>query len=164
MCGRFVRFSPLWVFGDLFDCPAPLDSPVRAEWIAKLPADIRDYDLMTLASGFGPWFVGLKQSELPPHWKMALAVLLGLYPVVMLLAVFLGPYTNQWFGMAVAMLIGNAASVGILEWFAMPAIARLLGPWLRAKGEKGNAISILGGLLILGALAVLAVLFRQVTT
>ena len=29
MCGRFVRFSPLRVFGDLFDCPAPPELPAR---------------------------------------------------------------------------------------------------------------------------------------
>ena len=29
MCGRFVRFSPLRVFGDLFDCPAPPEMSAR---------------------------------------------------------------------------------------------------------------------------------------
>jgi len=29
MCGRFVRFSPLRVFGDLFHCPAPSELPAR---------------------------------------------------------------------------------------------------------------------------------------
>ena len=29
MCGRFVRFTPLRVLGDLFDCPAPPELPAR---------------------------------------------------------------------------------------------------------------------------------------
>ena len=29
MCGRFVRFTPLRVLGELFDCPAPPELPAR---------------------------------------------------------------------------------------------------------------------------------------
>ena len=69
---------------------------MRAEWIAKLRGEIGDFRLKTLPSGFGAWFAGLvdgSEGALPPSWKIALTVLLGLYPTVMLLAMFVGPYT-----------------------------------------------------------------------
>jgi uncharacterized protein len=160
--------QPEWVVVIHFDNSEALqrwlDSPVRAEWIAKLPAEIADFQLKTLSAGFGPWFAGLvDHGGLPPHWKMALAVLLGLYPTVMVLAIIVAPFTNAWFGLAVAMLIGNALSVALLEWWGGPLVNRLLAPWLRANGVKGKTLSVVGLVLILGVLGVLTLLFRQVT-
>ena len=70
-----------------------IDSPVRAEWSAKLPRGLGDFRLKTLPSGFGPWFAAQLDDPggQPPSWKMALTVLLGLYPTVMLLSILVGP-------------------------------------------------------------------------
>lgn len=150
-------------FSDAAALQAWLDSPVRAEWTSKLPAEVRDFRLKTLPAGFGVWFTRqLDDAGLPPHWKMALAVLLALYPIVMVLTMFLSPHTQR-FGLAVAMLIGNAASVCILEWWGMTALNHVLGPWFRARGASGRGVSLIGALLILGTLAMMALLFRQVT-
>jgi antibiotic biosynthesis monooxygenase (ABM) superfamily enzyme len=160
--------KPEWVVVIHFDNSETLkrwlESPIRAEWIAKLPTEIADFHVKTLSAGFGPWFAGLvDHGGLPPHWKMALTVLFGLYPTVMVIAIAVNPFTNAWFGLAVAMLIGNALSVAFLEWFGGPAVNRLLGPWLRADGEKGKTLSIVGLFLILAVLLVLTLLFRLVT-
>src|SRR5262249_46517507 len=50
----------------------------------------------------------------PPSWKIVMTVVLALFPTVMLLAVFPGPYTAP-LGFAAAMLIGNFLSVSILS-------------------------------------------------
>jgi uncharacterized protein len=140
-----------------------LDSPQRAEWIAKLPREIRDFHLKLLPAGFGPWFAGLPDDSGPlPHWKMFLTVLVGLYPTVMLLTFFLSPHTNR-FGLAVAMLIGNAASVAFLEWLGMPVMSRLLGPWLRANGKETRALSLVGLALMLAALGAMTFVFHLAT-
>jgi antibiotic biosynthesis monooxygenase (ABM) superfamily enzyme len=142
-----------------------LGSPVRAQWVEKLQAQVGDFELKALPGGFGPWFAGLSQGPEgapPPSWKMALAVLLGLYPTVMLLTLFPGPYTEP-LGLAFAMLIGNALSVAILQWAVMPVLNILLVPWLKANSHKQRAFSVGGFLLILVLLAGLALLFRQVT-
>jgi len=97
-----------------------------------------------------------------PSWKMALTVLLGLYPTVMVLTLFPGPYTEP-LGLALAMLIGNALSVSILQWAVMPVLNSLLAPWLRANSEQRRAYSVGGLFLILFFLAGFALLFRQVT-
>ncbi len=92
-----------------------IDSPVRAEWIKKLRDEIGDFQLKTLPSGFGAWFAGLEtgpEGEPPPSWKIAMTVLLGLYPTVMLLALLVGRYLSP-LGMAVSMLISNTLSVAI---------------------------------------------------
>jgi antibiotic biosynthesis monooxygenase (ABM) superfamily enzyme len=92
---------------------------------------------------------------------MALSVLLGLYPTVMLLAIVVGPHTNR-FGLAAAMLIGNAMSVSLLQWAVMPAVQAVLDPWLRASGPRGTAVTIWGSVLILLVLVGLMFFFRAV--
>jgi antibiotic biosynthesis monooxygenase (ABM) superfamily enzyme len=142
-----------------------VDSPVRAEWIGKLSAAIGDFRLKMLPTGFGPWFAGLvrgPETGLPPSWKIALTVFLGLYPTVMMLTVLVSPHTIPW-GKAVSMLIGNALSVALLQWAVMPALDKVLRPWLNAPKGGSKVLSVGGPVLILLLLGVLTVLFRQLT-
>jgi uncharacterized protein len=142
-----------------------LDSSVRAQWVERLQAQVGNFELKALPGGFGSWFASLEhcpEAVTPPSWKMALAVLLGLYPTVMVLTLFPGPYT-QPLGLAWAMLIGNALSVSILQWAVMPVLNILLAPWLKANSEQQRAWSVGGLFLMIVLLMGLAVLFRQVT-
>ncbi len=93
---------------------------------------------------------------------MALTVLLGLYPTVMVLTLFPGPYIEP-LGLAFAMLIGNALSVSILQWAVMPALNSVLAPWLKANSEQQRVFSVGALFLILVLLTGMALLFRQVT-
>jgi uncharacterized protein len=142
-----------------------LDSPVRAGWVKKLRDEIGDFQLRTLPSGFGVWFAGLAtgpEGEAPPSWKIALTVLLGLYPTVMLLVVLLGQYLSP-LGLAVSMLISNTLSVAIGQWLTMPFLTNGLRAWLNANGPDKRVLSIGGLALIWLVLAGLVVLFRLVT-
>jgi antibiotic biosynthesis monooxygenase (ABM) superfamily enzyme len=140
-----------------------LDSPARAGWVEKLRGRLGTFELKALPGGFGPWFAGLARGPAaPPSWKMVLTVLLGLYPTVMLLTLFPGRFTRP-LGLALAMLIGNALSVSILQWFVMPVLTTLLAPWLRPPADKQRVYSLAGLVLVLVLLAGLALLFRQVT-
>ncbi len=141
-----------------------LDSPARAEWVAKLRSQIGEFRLETLPGGFGSWFTGpsVEPDELPPGWKMVLVVLLGLYPTVILLTLTIGRVTDP-LGLAVGMLVGNALSVTILQYAVMPVLTRVFGPWLRANAPARRATSIAGAVTVLLLIVGLTVLFRQVT-
>jgi len=158
-----------WVVVIHFDDPGALqcwlDSPARAEWIGKLRSEMGDFHLKTLPAGFGAWFGGLVNGSdvvLPPSWKIALSVLLALYPTVMLLYICAAPYLNP-LGLAVSVLLSNALSVSILQWVVTPVLKRLLRPWLGADDRRQRALSIGGLVAILLLLAGMAILFRQVT-
>jgi uncharacterized protein len=142
-----------------------LDSPVRAEWVKKLRDEIGDFQLKTLPSGFGAWFAGLEtgpEGDPPPSWKMAMTVLLGLYPTVMLLALLVGRHLNP-LGMALSMLIANTLSVATCQWVVMPPLMNALGPWLNANAPDRRVFSIGGLALIWLFLGGLVMFFRVVT-
>lgn len=136
-----------------------LKSPTRAQWLAKLQGIEADFQLKTLPRGFGAWFA---QGAVPPGWKMVLTVVLGLYPTVMLLTLFVNPYSDR-LGRAASILIGCALSVCLLQWVVVPALRVLLARWLWARGRQGRALTICGLVLILLALGAMWLLFHAVT-
>ncbi len=137
-----------------------LDAPERAAWVAKLPHEARDFRMHTMPAGFGSWVAGQTADGTPvPHWKSFLLVLVGLYPVVMLLTLIVSPRTAG-FRMAFAMLVGNVLSVAILDWVGMPLLNRALAPWLGAHGRDGRLVSVVGAALIVAGLLGMALLFR----
>ena len=148
-----------------------LDSPERARWIADLSTELSDFTVKTLPRGFGPWFADADAPQpdsphaerLPPNWKMALVVLLALYPTVMLLTMFVTPWLAG-LGLAVSMLIGNALSVSMLQWGVMPRLTALLRRWLIAPQRQAWALNIGGAVAILAALACITSVFQLLAT
>ena len=130
---------------------------------AKLPAGFPNFRLKTLPTGFGAWFAAQLDHPAgqPPPWKMALTVLLGLYPTVMLLTILVGPLLAH-LGTAGSMLVGNALSVSILQWGFMPLLQPLLGPWLLAGADTSRTRSAVWLVLILIVLAGQATLFQRI--
>jgi len=137
------------------------DSPERHEWSGKLGDGMRDFRMKTLPDGFASWFAGMVEGG-PAPWQMALTVVLGLYPTVMMLNIFLG-HTLSPLGMAASMLVGNLLSVSILQWVVMPPLQRALRPWFQADGRK-KAATLGGGAVLIAALLLgMVVLLRRVT-
>jgi hypothetical protein len=158
-----------WVVILHFDDPRTLqnwlDSPTRADWLGKRPYETGDYRLKTLPSGFGAWFAGQIDASggaLPPSWKIALSVLLALYPTVMVLAI-LGLPPRGRFGLAVTMLISNILSVALLQWAVTPALKVVIAPWLRANGGDGRRVTVVGAIVILAVLGIMTALFRLIS-
>jgi hypothetical protein len=151
-------------FDDEATLQAWLDAPERKAWLAKLPQDALGFRQTTMPTGFGSWVAEQTADGTPvPHWKSFLLVLVGLYPVVMLLTLIVSPRIVD-LGMAFAMLVSNVLSVATLEWIVMPLLNRALAPWLRAHGRDGRLVSVVGAALIVGALLLMALIFRAVSS
>ena len=73
--------------------------------------------------------------SLPPTWKMAIATYLGLVPVIMTLALTLGPLIRSW-NFVMYNLVFNACVVALLTWVVMPLITRALQGWLHIDERK----------------------------
>lgn len=154
-----------WVIVIHFDSQPTLDawlnSSQRAEWIAKLPQEFRDIQLKTFPSGLGSYFaLFINPPPMPlPHLKAIFAVMLGLYPTIMLMTWFITPKLNH-LGLGISMLIGNILSVTFLEYVIMPGVSYLLRPWLHANAPEDRTTSIAGYALIAAALAFMVWFFH----
>lgn len=159
-----------WVTVVRFDSPGHLDtwidSDVRRKLIAKGEPLFAHVQLAKVGAGFPGWFTpgkdGGDAAGMPPSWKQALAVLLVLYPLVMLLSRYLFPFL-EGLPSPVAMFAGNAVSVAMLTWGMMPLVNRLLGFWLVPDAGARALKEALGlGVVLLGfVVSVVAFLVLQ---
>ena len=107
-----------------------LGSADRKSWMSELQTiDVCHEDISTLA-GMERWFT-LSQSErlLPPRYKTAALVLLGLYPLVLLLDVVLSPLLSG-LPRPVGLLASLLVSVSIMVWSVLPWLTRIFRGWL----------------------------------
>lgn len=128
----------------------------RARHVERLEPLVEGYSTRPLGSGLGGWFAfddAPVTAPEPPRWKQILMVTLGLYPTVMLLAVFLDPWLGRWVVFPVQMLIGNIICVSLLTWPVMPWLNRRFAPWLNPRGTERK--SGLLGACVIGVLLLL---------
>ncbi len=71
----------------------------------------------------------------PPRWKMAMATLLGVYPVSLLIGIVLSATLKQ-LPLPLNLLAVSAIIVTMLTWVVMPLITRLLHGWLNPPSQK----------------------------
>jgi antibiotic biosynthesis monooxygenase (ABM) superfamily enzyme len=89
-------------------------------------------------SGLETWFTLPGENLVAlPKWKMGIATYLGVVPVVMTLALTLGPLIRSW-NLVFYNLVFNACVVMLLTWVVMPLITRALYGWLHAKSAKNS--------------------------
>lgn len=70
----------------------------------------------------------------PPKWKMAVATFLGVFPVVLMLNLTLGPAIRAWHFLLASALF-NACVVILLTWLVMPFVTRVLHGWLHSEKQ-----------------------------
>ncbi|MDH6678794.1 antibiotic biosynthesis monooxygenase (ABM) superfamily enzyme [Rhodococcus sp. LBL1] len=140
-----------------------LESPERAALLAEGKA-FKDFSVRPIPNPYGSWFPtrGAAGSAVP-SWKTALSVLVGLYPLVVVLTLVideLWPGAPLW----ASLLIGNIASVSLLTWVVMPIVTRVLRFWLEPDAPTGRRIDAIGSAVSIGFVAAAAVVFWLVTT
>ncbi|RYZ44539.1 MAG: antibiotic biosynthesis monooxygenase [Sphingobacteriales bacterium] len=79
-------------------------------------------------NGLEAWFLS---SGAPARWKMALVILLGVFPTSIFLFYTVGLLIAGW-PVIIRLLITSALMVGILNWMVMPVLTRWLHGWLKA--------------------------------
>ncbi len=109
---------------------------------------------------------GAEQHSLgPPLWKQVLAVVLGLYPTLMIQGmVFSALGIMQSWPMATSLVINNLITSSILTWAVMPHVSQILSFWLRpAYRLMVLQTDLIGAGLVFAALGFMASVFTYLT-
>jgi uncharacterized protein len=138
-----------------------LASAERRRLIDESAALVESWSSRRLAGAFAGWFPPEQSGATPASWKQSMVVLLVLFPIVMLELRFLVPRLRA-LDPVVATFFGNAISVWLLAWPAMPLANRALGWWLRPGPARARRIAPLGTALLLGLYAAEIAVFLRV--
>lgn len=143
-----------------------LDCPTRRQILAEAEPLTEGFDYRITRSGFDQWFpVAAISGSVPAVWKQNMVVLLMLFPVVFLFGHFVQvPILQVRLGMpfAVALLIGNAVSIVLLNWL-VPWASNRFAWWLSPPSAAPSTRTAAGAAIIGLTLIVLAVMFRQLS-
>jgi antibiotic biosynthesis monooxygenase (ABM) superfamily enzyme len=108
-----------------------MNSSTRKNWIVKLDPFTLDSQEVSTLTGMEKWFTlpDRSISQSPPKYKMAILLFIGLYPLVVLLDVVVGPLLAK-IHPAVQSLIYLMISIPVMVWIIMPLLTRAFFRWL----------------------------------
>ncbi|MFQ4139032.1 hypothetical protein PGN35_022235 [Nodosilinea sp. PGN35] len=126
------------------------------------------YKFTSFETGMQGWFSNEAGQELtglgPPAWKEILAVVLGLYPIIMVQGFILerlGVF-EDW-DPASAMLANNLITTCIFTLVVMPRIVRWLNFWLRPAHRRASVgVEVVGTVVTVLAMAAMVYVFSEI--
>jgi antibiotic biosynthesis monooxygenase (ABM) superfamily enzyme len=74
----------------------------------------------------------LQKIHMPPRWKTAALIWLGIYPTITLVLFLLGPLIAD-FPLPLKTLCLTLIVVPIMVWVVLPFLQKLLGKWMMGK-------------------------------
>ncbi|MET7770992.1 antibiotic biosynthesis monooxygenase [Nocardia sp. NPDC005366] len=103
------------------------------------------------------------ETRVTPTWKIAMLVLLVLYPTVMTLSRFFGPVLDAmgappW----LAMWLSQIVSVALMSWILSPAVAVCFRRWLDPVDGAGRGVSAIGAAVVVVVYALTLLVFASV--
>jgi uncharacterized protein len=154
-----------------FEAPEHLEqwlkSDVREALLVEGKQFFETYQFKSFTTGLEGWFSRQTNSDQvglgAPAWKQNLAVILGLYPTVMLQSLLFARLgIMQDWPFANSMLVNNIICSSILTWAVMPLVTRLMHFWLQPANHqvslKGEFLGIVAVIL---PLIVMMIAFNQ---
>jgi antibiotic biosynthesis monooxygenase (ABM) superfamily enzyme len=115
-------------------------SETRREWLGRLAGVTAEPVSRERHSGMEVWFTPPAGRVPPPRYKMVVATVVALYPLVSLVQWFLSPHLAGLPFLA-RTFVSATLLVSVMTYFAMPLSTRLLAPWLygAASGPVAGA-------------------------
>ena len=148
-------------FENAADLDAWSSSSERSAILQDAGGIFDDMTVRRVASGFGAWFSmgdnARHSAGVPALWKQTLAVLVALYPLTLILSLWVTHPLDVSF--ATGLLIGDTISVVLLSYLVMPWTNRILAFWMNPTASRRLSTAIAGIGLIAAFTAVMWALF-----
>ncbi|MBD2186759.1 hypothetical protein [Pseudanabaena mucicola] len=160
-----------WYYITHFDSPEHLNEWMESSERKQLLESGREvfsaYRFKSFTTGLEGWFsMQSGNSEYkglgPSRWKQILAVVLGLYPVVMIQAIaFSILKLMQSWSLANSMIVNNLITSTILSFAVMPFVSKRLSFWLRpAYLPISRRANLIGTIIVFVSLGLMVIIFN----
>jgi len=128
--GNGVEFSILQHFASQTDHDAWLASPEFARWRVAVAPPVPTPGHVHRYSGMESFFVSAKAPDAPPRWKMALLLLLIVYPLSLALSIW-GAQVLASLPVLVGTLLTSVFMVWLMTYLLVPILTKVFQPWLQ---------------------------------
>lgn len=153
-----------WITMVRFDCKENLDnwvsSEIRASLNAKFNEDFGEFKMRRIGEGFDMWFQPAQVVKIP-SWKMAMTILVALYPTLLFLQALItfplfSDFPHVW-----KMLASIILSVSAMQWVVVPFTVKNLKWWHYPQGDAASRkqTNMKGVLVIVGILVLTGFIF-----
>ena len=160
-----------WYYIMHFDSPENLnqwmESSDRQQLLESGQEIFSAYRFKSFTTGLEGWFsMQAGSAEYkglgPPRWKQILAVVLGLYPVVMIQAIAFSIFNlMQSWSLANSMIVNNLITSTVLSFLVMPLVSQRLSFWLQpAYVRISRQKNLIGTIIVLATLGLMVLLFN----
>jgi uncharacterized protein len=104
------------------------------------------------------------RTRITPGWKVAMIVVVGLYPMAMLLTRYVVPVLEDDVGMRpwLSFFTSNVLSVALLQWLLIPLISRAFRRWLDPIDGSGLRVGLIGAGVVVLLYVVFIAIFASV--
>jgi len=128
--GNGVEFSILQHFASQTDHVAWLASPEFARWRGAVAPPVPTAGHVHRYSGMESFFVSAKAPDAPPRWKMAVLLLLIVYPLSLALSIWGAPVLAS-LPVLVGTLLTSVFMVWLMTYLLVPILTKVFQPWLQ---------------------------------
>lgn len=141
-----------------------LASPELTRALPERHAQLSQESQVTTATSFASTVrVSDGHAAVTPEWKTAMIIQLVLYPLVLLLSLFVNPWLHAiapqpWLSLFLSLAITNV----LLTWVVMPLAVRVLRRWLDPVEGASLRVSLVGAAAVCGGYALFLVIFGTV--
>jgi hypothetical protein len=124
-------YTIVYSFADRPSLEAWLDSDARRQFAAQTARISAAHSELTHPTGLETWFTlpGRETIKPPPRWKMWLASLVALYPLVVCFQKWLAPHFKDW-PLLARSAVFPLILLTLMTYVVMPNVTRLLKSWL----------------------------------
>jgi len=133
--GADVEFSILQRFAKSSDHEAWLKSSQFPAWVSEIAPATPSRDHIHRYSGMESFFVSARAPDAPPRWKMALILMIAVYPMSLVVSHWFAPLLSKM-SLFTGSLLTSVIMVLVMTYVLVPILTRIFQGWLNPSKER----------------------------
>ena len=136
--GDNLEFSILQRFEKSADHEAWLKSTQFPTWVSEIAPAIPAPDHIHRYSGMESLFVTARAPDAPPRWKMAMILMIAVYPMSLVMSHWFAPMLSK-LSLFSGSLLTSIFMVFTMTYVLVPILTRAFQGWLQPQARQGRS-------------------------